>query len=208
MNGSRVTLAPDLTLSVLLDELSKLNERDDKKYTVRVAEDLVKAIKLDQGCTFGQLKIFRGPAHAPLTAAGGGWGGGVVVSGGGGGGGGCGKNVETMNSREIAQEATQRARLPQHLEAVTKAMFQGSEIGTWDESLLSAELEDLVQDEGHRQQVVACLLDMKRDAVCLTRLALRYCRSLRILCSSRPPVVVLLFLVVVVVVAAAKTSRP
>jgi hypothetical protein len=69
-----------------------------------------------------------------------------------------------MNSREIAQEVTQRARLPQHLEAVTKAKSGvGSEIGTWNECFLSAVLEDLVQNEDHRQQIVARLLDMKRE---------------------------------------------
>ena len=75
------------------------------------------------------------------------------------------KRLQDMDFREVAEEATTRATLPECLEAVERAKIDAEEFESWNEQLLTRALQVDVENAGHRGRIVACLLQMKADAV-------------------------------------------
>ncbi len=73
--------------------------------------------------------------------------------------------LKDMDFREVAEEATARANLRECLQAVERARIVAAEFESWNEELLTHALQGDVENAGHRGRIVACLLQMKADAV-------------------------------------------
>ena len=70
-----------------------------------------------------------------------------------------------MSFREVAEEATARANLPECLEAVERARIAAAEFESWDLDDLTVMLEEDVENAEQRRRIAACLLQMKAEAV-------------------------------------------
>lgn len=73
--------------------------------------------------------------------------------------------LKDMDFREVAEEATNRANLPEFLQAVESARIGAEEFESWNAPLLTRVLQGAVENTEHRGRIVACLLQMKADAV-------------------------------------------
>ena len=70
-----------------------------------------------------------------------------------------------MSFREVAEEATTRANFPDCLEAVERARIDAAEFESWDLDDLTVMLEGDVENAEQRGRIVACLLQMRAEAV-------------------------------------------
>ena len=70
-----------------------------------------------------------------------------------------------MSFREVAEEATTRANLRECLQAVERARIVAKEFESWNEELLTHALQGDVENAEQRGRIVACLLQMRADAV-------------------------------------------
>ena len=111
-------------------------DRGDPRFRPAVREDLLGAIRNQPHLTLKLLKIF------PEL-----------------------QRLQDMDFREVAEEATTRATLPECLEAVERAKIDAEEFESWNEQLLTRALQVDVENAGHRGRIVACLLRMKAEAV-------------------------------------------
>jgi len=71
------------------------------------------------------------------------------------------QQIRDLLQRQLEEVAKLKSELNELKSARDKALLQ---FPTWEESLLSIELEDLVKDAGQRKEIVALVLDMKREA--------------------------------------------
>ena len=138
VDGIQQTLTPYLQLHHLRTELGK--DRGDPRFRPAVREDLLGAIRNQPHLTLQQLNIFP-ELHMPP------------------------RRLQDMDFREVAEEATTRATLPECLEAVERARIDAEEFESWNEQFLTRALQVDVENAGHRGRIVACLLRMKAEAV-------------------------------------------
>jgi hypothetical protein len=73
--------------------------------------------------------------------------------------------LKDMNFREVAEEATCRANLPECLQAVESARIDAEKFESWNAPLLTRVMQGDVENTEHRGRIIACLLQMKADAV-------------------------------------------